>query len=108
MARQTLVEMKVRAELEHIDKENTEICEEFIRITKQLQRMEDFMLEQEKELAGLRSNWRRIEKILGDFWDLKMDVLALRRGQDPRRLTEKDGEELESASSTPDAPKQGQ
>lgn len=94
-----------RSQLTCIKSDYDYICEQFIQMKAQLHGMENRMLEQERELADLRRHGKAIEKFFAEFWEVKMDVIALRREREPRRFTaERKVREEESASSTPDAP----
>lgn len=81
------------------------ICEQFIQMKAQVQRMESHIQRQEEEFADQRRRGKAIEKFFAEFWEVKMDVIALRRGQESRRFTaERKEREEESASPTLEAP----
>lgn len=104
MARQTPFTEDDRSQLTCIKSDYDYICEQFIQMKAQVQRMESRMLEQERELADLRRHGKAIEKFFAEFWEVKMDVIALRRGQESRRFTaERKEREEESASPTLEA-----
>ena len=90
MVKPTPFEIEVSSQLEITKTTNETIREEFVWMKTRLQRMEDFMLKQKKECAVLWRYWRTIDKVFGELWELKMDVAAMRRGQDVRRFWEKD------------------
>lgn len=86
MARQTPFTEDDRSELTCIKSDYDYICEQFIQMKAQLQRMESHIQRQEKESAvQRRRGMPHVQKIFGDCWELKRELAALRRELDSLR-----------------------
>ena len=110
MDRQTTFTEDDRTLLACIKADYDHICEQFLQIKAQLQRMEARMQTQEEELADLRRRGLpHMDKLFGDLWEVKMDLAALRREQNARSITaEREDKEEKTVSPTLEAPGQVQ
>ena len=106
MASQTPFTEDDRTLLACIKADYDHICERFLQMKAQLQRMESHLQRQEKELADLRRRGiPHAEKIFGDCWELKRELAALRREMDSLRgAAERELQEERPVSPTLEAP----